>query len=231
MGTDADAYDRSRRRVDALVRDLGADALATPVRACPGWSVADLVAHLSAITVDVANGNIDGVGTDAYTARQVAERADQPIALTLDQWAEHAPALTGAFEGFPFEMAAGPAVGDLYTHELDLRFALGEEVVVDDDAVATTLRYYADALGKRLTGANKPALRIRAGGDEYLVGEGEPAATVSADPIPAIRALTGRRTLDQIRELDWDGDAEVYLEVFSDYGYAAEQIEDDSGGR
>ncbi|MCZ7529287.1 MAG: maleylpyruvate isomerase family mycothiol-dependent enzyme [Acidimicrobiia bacterium] len=125
MGTDADAYDRSRRRVDALVRDLDADALATPVAACPGWSVADLVAHLSAITVDVADGNIDGVGTDAYTARQVFERADQPIALTLDQWAEHAPALTGAFESFPFEMAAGPAVGDVYTHEIDLRFALG----------------------------------------------------------------------------------------------------------
>lgn len=229
MDTEA-AYERCRQRVDALVRDLGADALATPVRACPGWSVADLVAHLSAITVDVANGNIEGVGTDAYTARQVAERADQPIGMTLDQWAEHAPALTGAFEDFPFELAAGPAVGDLYTHELDLRFALGEEIVVDDDAVATTLAYYAAALGKRLTGASIPALLIRAGGAEHAAGDGEPAATVGADPVPMIRALTGRRTLDQIRAFDWEGDPEPYLEIFSEYGYAAERIEGDPDG-
>lgn len=218
MSGEVDAYDRARRRVDSLVRDLGADALATPVAACPRWSVADAVAHLSAITVDVANDNLDGVGTDAFTARQVAERSDQPIAVTLDQWAEHAPALTGAFEGFPFELAAGPAVGDLYSHELDLRFALGEEIVVDDVAVAATIRYYVGVLGERLTGVGAPALRIRAGDAEVVAGEGEPASTVGAEPVEMMRALTGRRTLDEIRQLDWDGDVEPYVEVFSQYG-------------
>lgn len=217
MSAHADTYDRIRQRVDALVRGLDTDALSTPVSACPGWSVADLTAHLAAIPADVAAGNLDGVGTDAYTARQIDERRGRAIGEVLDEWEEHAPTLSGAFDAFPFEVAAGPAIGDAHTHELDIRHALGAEIVVDDDALAVTITYYAGSLGTRVGAAGLPALRVVAGADEHVVGEGEPAATVTAPPLEMARALTGRRTLDEVRALVWNGDPEPYLEVFSQY--------------
>ena len=51
LGVKADPqqiYREGRGRVTELVRDLDADALATPVPACPGWTVRDLLCHSSA---------------------------------------------------------------------------------------------------------------------------------------------------------------------------------------
>lgn len=46
-------YQDTQARLAALIAGLDATALATPVPACPGWSVKDVVAHELAITEDV----------------------------------------------------------------------------------------------------------------------------------------------------------------------------------
>jgi hypothetical protein len=49
-------------------------------------------------------------------------------------------------------------------------------------------------------------------------GEGEPAVTVSAPEFELFRALTGRRSTDQVAAFDWTGDRGGYLERFNIFG-------------
>jgi hypothetical protein len=53
-------YRESHARVVELVGDLDRGALETPVPACPGWSVADVVAHVAAVAEDVPAGRLTG---------------------------------------------------------------------------------------------------------------------------------------------------------------------------
>jgi hypothetical protein len=48
-------------------------------------------------------------------------------------------------------------------------------------------------------------------------GFGSPAVAVAADPFELFRALSGRRSLAQVRALAWDGNPEPYLAVLSPY--------------
>ena len=56
------------------------------------------------------------------------------------------------------------------------------------------------------------------------LGEGDPAATVRASDFEALRAMGGRRNADQMRALDWTGDAEPYVALMSSYGSREEPL-------
>ncbi len=58
-------------------------------------------------------------------------------------------------------------------------------------------------------------LRFRAGVDEWRFGEGEPGATVIAEPYELARLICGRRTAEQIRGYLWDGDPEPYVSLLA----------------
>lgn len=79
------------------------------VTACPGWSVHAVVSHLSAITVDALAGRLSGVPDDAWTARQVADRADRPTPDVLDEWAPNVE----TFATVVSRMDVLPAVADV----------------------------------------------------------------------------------------------------------------------
>jgi hypothetical protein len=55
------------------------------------------------------------------------------------------------------------------------------------------------------------------GDREWVEGYGPPAAALAADPFELFRALSGRRSLDQVRTLARDGDPKPYLDVLSPY--------------
>src|SRR4030088_2217559 len=82
----AQTYRALRGRVSDLVCDVDEQQLERLAPAAPEWRVRDLVAHLSGITADINAGNLDGVATDAWTARQVDTRRDWEIARVLDEW-------------------------------------------------------------------------------------------------------------------------------------------------
>ena len=46
-------YRETRQRLGALVSELGDAELAAMVPGCPGWSVRDVLAHLTAVAQDV----------------------------------------------------------------------------------------------------------------------------------------------------------------------------------
>ena len=98
------------------------DAGELPVAATPGWTLHDLVAHLSGITDDALNGRLDGVATDAWTAAQVERGRLLSTIELLDRWRAQTPAFADRLD------ASGqwPAVFDLLSHEYDLRHAVGD---------------------------------------------------------------------------------------------------------
>jgi len=208
-------YEDTRVRLTAFVRQLGDDDLARPVPACPGWSVRDIVAHLAGLAADLPAGRTEGMATPEWTARQLEERVGRSLDELLDEWAEHAPALGRLLA----EMTrVVPPVVDIVTHEDDIRAALGAPTALDSVGFDYALQAYVMALDYRLRKKQLPALRVRAGDEEWEVGEGEPTITLTTTPYDLFRTLSGRRSEAQVRADDWDGDPAPYIPVLSTFG-------------
>lgn len=114
-------YRDTRERLAELVTALDRAELDTPVPACPGWSVADVVGHLTALVDDALAGRLTGPPGPEQTAEQVARYRGRPIEDVVGTWAELAP----RFEEVVGTFNIWPAVLDVASHEHDIRGALG----------------------------------------------------------------------------------------------------------
>src|SRR5437763_12958509 len=99
--TIAETYAEGRQRITDLVREAGDRGAATPVPTCPGWTVQDVVAHLTGVCADVLAGNVADVATDPWTDAQVKARRDRSIDEVLAEWADVAPQVAAFAESFP----------------------------------------------------------------------------------------------------------------------------------
>jgi uncharacterized protein (TIGR03083 family) len=203
-------YAEGRQRLSALVAPLDDAGAAAPVPACPGWTVHDVVAHLTGICADILAGNLEGVTTDAWTAAQVERRREASLADVLAEWAEVAPPVEAMADGF------GPAghqwVTDGATHEHDVRGALGAPGARDSAAVEVGAAFVAGRFLAGVAERGLPALAFRVDDRRWVSEPGPAAATLTTTPFELIRATTGRRSVGQLRALDWDGDPEPWLE-------------------
>lgn len=216
-----EAYAATRRCVVDLVKDLDEEESQRIVPACPAWTVRDVVAHLSAIAVDASSGNLEGVGSDEWTQRQLDERTGKSIADLVAEWDGVAAQIEGALEYFP-KGAASLFVGDTVTHEHDMRLPLNRPGDRNAPAIEVAVNGYVRWFGRRLKDRDMPAVRVRAEGREWAAGAGEPAIEVEAPSLfDLLRGLTGRRTPDEIAAFSWSGDPAPYLDVFSMYGMPA----------
>ncbi|MDQ1396394.1 MAG: hypothetical protein QOG64_1653, partial [Acidimicrobiaceae bacterium] len=209
-------YVSTRPRVVALVEELSEEEAARPVPGTPRWSIKDLVCHLTGLVGDFATGNLDGAGSEAWTARHVEERKDKSLREVLAEWSEKAPAFEEAMPGLGARSRA-PAF-DIVVHEHDIRGALQISNPGDAGTVDAVLQAVIGGLGHRFTADEVPALRIEAGSSEWVVGPGEPAATVRTEPFELFRALFGRRSAAQVRAWKWDGDPTPYLAHLNVFG-------------
>jgi hypothetical protein len=207
---------------------------ALPTR--PEWSVKDTVAMLAGF----AEALIDGRWTEDYSDAWsdpamrdqlheafdmlIARRKDHTGTEILDEWARHAARLermmsdeepfpegTHAFAGWSYLWAVVQNSHNVWS-------ALG--IISRARNFQATLMCLESAviwLDMRLQATGGPALRVRAGEQEWVIGDGVPQATVSAPPFELFRALSGRRSLDQIRSFAWDGDPELFIDVFSPF--------------
>jgi uncharacterized protein (TIGR03083 family) len=215
MGEMSGAYVDSREAIAALAAELSDDELRAPVPACPGWTAKDVISHLSGIAVDTMSGVIEGAGSEEYTSRQVEARKDKDASAIIEEW--RAAKLETILDGLHPAITGG-IIGDLFTHEQDFRGAVGRPGGRDSKAFEIALDSYTRFLGRRIKEAGLPALTVEAGGKSWVAGKGDPVGTVSGEPFELLRCLTGRRTLDEIRALDWSTDPEPYLKVFTMYG-------------
>lgn len=214
------AYRASRLRLAQLVTELDADALARRVPACPEWTVADLVRHLTGVAADLLSGNLSGAGQQDWTRAQIEARRARPLRDVLAEWERIAEQLEPALDMIsPF--AAALTVSDLVTHEHDARGALGDKSARTSDAVVVGFQTYARTFGRRVKERGLPAVELRAGELSVLAGKQEPSVTVQGELFELFRALGGRRTEQEIAALAWSAGPAPYIGIFSTYGTPA----------
>jgi uncharacterized protein (TIGR03083 family) len=237
-------YGAGRQRLTELVSGLSEEAASKPVPACPEWTVHDVIAHLAGVCSDVVNGNLEGVATDPWTAKQVEARKDWPLAKVIDEWTEHAAQVEPIVQFFPGRVSE-QFVLDFTTHEHDVRQALGSPGARDSEGVQVGVRFMVEIgflTGIAMRGL--PALEIQADDQRWVAGglgpaaadvdaavmakaggvltAGEPPLVSDASPEGALkvssfelmRALSGRRNAEQIKAFDWSVDPAPYLPAF-----------------
>jgi len=222
------AYEDGQRRVRALVEELDPVTLETIVPACPEWTVWDLVAHLTGVAEDSVRDKYFGGALDAWrdpevaaardrwTARQVATRAVLDLPSLLREFDEHGRTWVDMLRRGtgPTGWLTSSAAADLAVHLDDLREALGLPPDPDSSVARFGFAMYRQWLHARIVDQGLPALRLRADGREWLLGQGEPAATVTADRYELFRTITGRRDADAVRG---HGVPDLYLSIISPY--------------
>jgi hypothetical protein len=135
----------------------------------------------------------------------------------LNDWEQLAPQISQGLN-FLGRTMAGLFVGDIVTHEHDLRGGVERPGARDSDGVEVALDTYAFRFRRKVEKEGLPPVVISNGSREWRA-EGEPAATLSGESFELLRALTGRRTPGEIQErLTWTGDSATYLPLVSMYG-------------
>ncbi len=207
-------YRETRQRLSEFVLSRP-DAEFEPVRATPGWSVHDVVAHLAGVAEDLHNGSSPGDGRlDEWTASQVERGRDTATTTLLDTWARHGPAV----ERLLAENPRWPVVVDVASHEHDIRTALGDTGARDSDVVSACSRVLLRSLE-----VPRPMV-VRTEGREFTVGpedDGAGVVTLTTTDFEAFRWRMGRRSRAQLAAMDWDGDPEPVLDHLCIFGPAA----------
>jgi uncharacterized protein (TIGR03083 family) len=207
----AQIYGALRGRVTQLVRESDEEQLERLAPAAPDWRVRDLVAHLSGITADINAGNLDGVATDAWTARQVDTRRDWTIDELLDEWETEASKVEAIMSSLP-EVAVGQMTMDATTHEHDIRGGLERPGGRDSDSMAVGFVWAAQMLAGPVDDSDT-TLRLATEAGTQTVGSGARAIEVRAARFDLARAMTGRRSVDQMLAFEWKGKAAPELLV------------------
>jgi uncharacterized protein (TIGR03083 family) len=240
----AEVYGDTRAAFSKLVSGLSQDDLRRPVPATPGWSIHDVVAHLTGVLECVAAGDFPleffaALGSEPgiavlndWTGRQVGDRVERALPELLDEWERAAEVVAPMMRGdvpwpgdvVPF--AAHILVTDVGVHQQDVYGALG--IVADRDSAPVRIGFstYATGAGIGLSATGAPSLRLVTEHKEVVAGSGEPLATVTASRFELFRALSGRRNPDQVRAYDWEGDPEPFLELFYPYGLRRDALVD-----
>lgn len=212
-------YSSTRDRFIDLVRPLSPDEADRTVPLTPGWTIAQVLAHVCGLNADVAAGMREGLGTDERTAHQVTTRAERSVAEVCDEWLAHAPAMRAAIaeDGF-FGLRLS---ADLVVHLHDVRHALGLEIDRADQATVSGGRTYASRTPDRLAEATGVGLAIELDdGSRFAPGPGGPTPTVTVrtTAYDVLRSITGRRSRREIEALDWSGDPSPILDHLCPYG-------------
>jgi uncharacterized protein (TIGR03083 family) len=222
------SYKRGQERVVALMADKDPE---TTVPACPEWSGADVVRHLAGLSDDISNNVFDGFASEAWTDKQIQDRAGMSIEQVITAWnasidgaaavlddvasldlPERVPSALGVI---PVSAIAPMAISDILHHEFDLRNAYGDSSGRDLPEVYVSAAGHVRSLRPQFAERGLPTLRIEAtdSGQGWNVGRDEPVATVRASSFELMRSIGGRRTRDEILALEWDGDGSVFVDA------------------
>ncbi|MGQ0466858.1 MAG: maleylpyruvate isomerase family mycothiol-dependent enzyme [Sporichthyaceae bacterium] len=219
-------YGETRLRVGRLVLGLSDAQLAAMLPTCPEWSVRDVVGHMAGLLDNVAERQLEGAGTPAFTQAQVDAYRDLPLAATIELWDARATPIEGDFEAAT-EAFAARLVSDTWNHEQDIRQALHLPAAYrDSDAVPVSIEGHLGFLGERLAAAGLPGLRMVTPEREWLAGGGEVGGSVTlGSQAELLRLLLGRRSRAQVAALDWDvPDRVAYAAALPRFGPAEHDI-------
>lgn len=216
----SDVYQGCRGRLIVLAGRLSAPQLRAPVPACPGWTVKDAFGHLVGAATDYVRDNMDGAGSDPWTAKQVEDRRTAPIGDLVEEWQVHAGLFDKKYERAGNEVSA--LASDIWCHEYDIAGALGWRGSREPERVEWGVRAVR-AIPRLLEATGLPVPTIIADGETVVEGDGP---ILRAHAYDLARMVYGRRSWDQIRAMDWDRDPEPYLEHLSFFPAPADDLID-----
>jgi hypothetical protein len=75
-----------------------------------------------------------------------------------------------------------------------------------------------------VTAAGLPPLRVTVGQWGTIAGAGRAISCVVADRFEFVRAMSGRRSADEVRRWNWGVEPDVYLSVISEARLPAQEI-------
>ncbi len=139
-----EVYRRNAAIFKGIVGSLDEAQLSRPVPACPAWDVHDLLAHQAGSSTDLSRGNVSGVATPAWTARQVEDRRGRAVAELVAEWSANVDAVAALCDS----SAPNPA-WDVTAHLDDLREAVGLARVPPDEGWGAVLVAAVGLLGER----------------------------------------------------------------------------------
>jgi hypothetical protein len=165
---------------------------------------------------DATQGRTGGLGTTGWTAAQVDAHRASSLEQVLADWAKVAAAAEADLDA-----AIGPMgirlVSDAYTHEQDIRGALGRPGARHASALAPSLGIQVTTLGERLDAAGLPGIEVRGvDGTALVAGSAAPGITLQvATGWEFLRAVTSRRSRAQVSAMQWVGESPVsWLDAF-----------------
>ncbi len=214
-----DEYHAAKNRVSELTLRFTDEQLATVVPTAPNWTVRDLLGHVVGVSTDLSGWPV-GVQpppippSDEYTAGQVELRRSMSLDELLASWDKSIPLFEERMAGWGRWNAP---IHDLLCHEADIRGAL-KLPRMPDDAWQASLDDWPSFLVEcapilsRKWGMLQDTVAARVGDRTYLLGTGEPSASVDVpDGYELWRALFGGRSKRQIANWRWSSDPEPYL--------------------
>lgn len=234
MGTDTEDpdlstfYAQTRDRLTALVSELDDAALATPVPACPRWTVQDVIAHLAAVAEDILAGRLTRPPSEEQTAAQVARFSGRGLGQVIAHWESNAPEL----EKLVGTAGVWPPVMDVACHEQDIRGALGLPGARDTDVIwhcaGQLLGWLKTPVPMRVTVEDAEFRSRPSAGPEPADGGGEPGTgpelALSTTRFEAFRWRLGRRSRVQLATLAWSGDPAPVLDNLTIFGPSPHDI-------
>jgi uncharacterized protein (TIGR03083 family) len=207
------AWREAFERVDVLVEGLDATEVETRVPACPDWTVRDLLSHMVGLGADVLDGDEPDDHNSAWTRRQVEARRGRSAAELLAEWRGLADPLVAWMQ----EHGSRP-LNDVVIHEQDLRGAVGVVGGRDSDGLRIVRERMAGRFAGRL-GDLPPVALVSAEWTWCSQAEvADAAVVIEADAFDLARALTSRRTAEQLRSWTRRGDVAPYLGAFAGLG-------------
>ena len=202
-----DAYIRTRERMAQLAVGAMPLELTRTVAACPEWAVKDLIGHVVSLPAAISTGRLPKDDLAGWLASLVTERADQPVSDLVAEWRALDGVLPGLLDG------GGSALfADLAIHEHDLRAALArpDHAALEVDVI---LPCALAAFSQPLQEAGLGAIEVRCGARSWQSHAGPMGWSLLVDPWEAVRALSSRRTADELMALPAAGNAAPYLNL------------------
>jgi uncharacterized protein (TIGR03083 family) len=194
MTSIARLYREAQTSMATLFESLDEDELAIPVPCTPLWTVRDVLSHVAGVTDDIANGRTEGAASDPWTAAQVTRWRDtEPMRLIM-QWNGQIDGIADLLEHVG-EMR--PPI-DCWTHEQDVRQALGHDAQVAGEIVTMAIaRFGAVPVGPPV------AIAFVDGTTASIPGDGDPLSLGGISPYEFVRSRLGRRSREQVAGYDW----------------------------
>lgn len=213
------AYRGGREDVAGLVRSLRPEQLLVPVPASPGWTVHDVVSHLTGVAADVGGGMPDQEQSTAAVERRVGD----PTSIVLREWERASRQieviLTKSGRG---DLAS---VIDVVVREHDIRAAVGLPGNRDSLLVEIAVARAVELWFAKLESAGLPDVVVRDDSDAVVAGRPDARVTFGSSRFELFRSAYGRRSSSQIeRRLDGADDPAAYVPILCVQGPAVHDV-------